>query len=52
MALKMLTQGHPVYFYENIEGGHGGAADLKQRIFLDALERTFLCKVLLGKLAD
>jgi len=27
----------PVYYYENIEGGHGGAADAKQSAFMTAL---------------
>lgn len=32
----------PMYYYENIEGGHGGAADAKQRAFMDALYLHFL----------
>jgi prolyl oligopeptidase len=32
----------PVLYYENIEGGHGGAADNKQRAFMDALGWMFL----------
>ena len=35
-----------VYYYENIEGGHGGAADNKQRAFMTALAYSFLWKVL------
>ena len=31
MVAKMMAQGHDVAYYENIEGGHGGAADNKQR---------------------
>ncbi|MGL4551014.1 MAG: prolyl oligopeptidase family serine peptidase, partial [Gemmataceae bacterium] len=38
--------GHDVLFYENIEGGHGGAADNKQAAFMDALAYTFLWKQL------
>ena len=30
MVAKMKAQGHDVLYYENIEGGHGGAADNKQ----------------------
>ncbi|WAL67426.1 prolyl oligopeptidase family serine peptidase [Amycolatopsis cynarae] len=30
MVAKMLEQGHDVRYYENIEGGHGGAADNEQ----------------------
>jgi prolyl oligopeptidase len=38
----MLEQGHPVLYYENIEGGHGGAADNLQRANLQALEFSYL----------
>jgi prolyl oligopeptidase len=31
-----------VYFYENIEGGHGGAADTKQQAFMNVLYIEFL----------
>jgi len=31
-----------VYYYENVEGGHGGAADSKQSAFMTALARDFL----------
>jgi prolyl oligopeptidase len=42
MTALLLEQGKDVLYYENIEGGHGGAADNKQRAFLDALGWTFL----------
>jgi len=42
MTALLLEQGKEVHYYENIEGGHGGAADNKQRAFLDALGWTFL----------
>jgi prolyl oligopeptidase len=42
MAAKMLEQGHNLLYYENTEGGHGGAADNKQLAFMSALEYTFL----------
>jgi len=42
MAARMLALGHPVLYYENIEGGHGGAADNEQRATLQALEFTYL----------
>jgi len=32
-----------VFYFENIEGGHGGAADLKQQAFMKALTLKFLC---------
>ena len=49
MAARMLEQGHQVLYYENIEGGHGGAADNSQRAHLLALENSFLWKALGGK---
>jgi prolyl oligopeptidase len=42
MAARMMEQGHDVLYYENIEGGHGGAANNAQRANLVALENTFL----------
>ena len=42
MAARMREQGHPVLYYENLEGGHGGAADNPQRAHLQALEISFL----------
>jgi prolyl oligopeptidase len=42
MAARMLAQGHDVMYYENIEGGHGGAADNAQRAHLQALEFSYL----------
>merc|ERR1711972_805592 len=35
-----------VYYWENIEGGHGGAADNKQRAFMWALTYEFLWSVI------
>jgi prolyl oligopeptidase len=42
MVAKMKDQGHDVMYYENIEGGHAGAADNKQAAFMQALAYTFL----------
>jgi prolyl oligopeptidase len=42
MVAMMREQGHDVLLYENIEGGHGAAADNKQSAFMDALAFTFL----------
>jgi prolyl oligopeptidase len=42
MVAKMLAQGHDPLYYENIEGGHGGAADNEQRAHLQALEFAYL----------
>ena len=46
MAARMLEQGHPVLYWENIEGGHGGAADNAQRARMVALEYAFLWREL------
>jgi len=46
MAAKMHEQGHEVLYFENIEGGHGGAADNKQAAYMSALAYTFLIKEL------
>jgi prolyl oligopeptidase len=35
-----------VWYYENIEGGHAGAADNRQLAYMTALEYTFLWKML------
>lgn len=50
MAARMMEQGHRVLYYENIEGGHGGAADNAQRAQLLALEYSFLWRELGGGL--
>jgi prolyl oligopeptidase len=42
MHARMLESGQDVRYYENIEGGHGGAADNKQAAHMDALYLTFL----------
>jgi len=42
MAARMLAQGHDVLYYENIEGGHGGAADAAQKAHMQALELSYL----------
>lgn len=42
MAARMLSQGHDVQYFENTEGGHGGAANLEQSVRMQALSFTFL----------
>jgi prolyl oligopeptidase len=42
MMAKMLDAGKDVRYYENIEGGHGGAANNKQSAHMSALAYTFL----------
>jgi prolyl oligopeptidase len=42
MTARLREFGKPVLYYENIEGGHGGAADNRQRAFMEALGYRFL----------
>ncbi len=49
MAARMFEQGHPLLYWENIEGGHGGAADNGQRAQMQALEYSFLWQQLSGR---
>jgi prolyl oligopeptidase len=49
MAARMLEQGHAVLYWENIEGGHGGAADNAQKAQMQALEFAFLWQQLGGR---
>ena len=42
MAARMLDAGKDVRYYENIEGGHGGAANNAQSAHMNALAYTFL----------
>lgn len=46
MAAKMLSEGHEVLYFENIEGGHGGAADNQQLAMMQALEYSHLWREL------
>ena len=46
MMARMLEQGHEVYYYENIEGGHAGSANNAQVAYRSALQYTFLLKEL------
>jgi prolyl oligopeptidase len=46
MAARLIEYGKNVLTYENIEGGHGGAADNRQKAFMDALAWTFFTRQL------
>ena len=46
MMAKLEALGHPALYYENIEGGHGGAATNKQQAFMQSLAWTFLASEL------
>ncbi len=42
MAARMEAQGHPIYYYENIDGGHSGVANLKESAYRSALMLAYL----------
>jgi prolyl oligopeptidase len=42
MMARMRDMGHDVRYYENIEGGHGGAANNEQAAHMSSLAYTFL----------
>jgi prolyl oligopeptidase len=46
MVAKMQSLGHPVYYYENTEGGHGAGSTNAQRAHINALEYAYLWKML------
>ncbi|CAN7213053.1 prolyl oligopeptidase family serine peptidase [Mycolicibacterium frederiksbergense] len=48
MTAALEGAGHPVSYYENIEGGHGGAADNAQAAFRAALIYRYLWRTLGG----
>ncbi|AOE49714.1 prolyl oligopeptidase family serine peptidase [Kangiella sediminilitoris] len=47
MVAKMTDQGHDLLYYENTEGGHGGAANNEQSAKLNALVYTYLADQLM-----
>jgi prolyl oligopeptidase len=46
MAARLQEVGADFIYYENVEGGHSGAADLEQRIVATALDYTYLYQML------
>jgi prolyl oligopeptidase len=46
MVARMLSLEHPVYYFENTEGGHGAGVVSKQTARVTALEYTYLWKML------
>ena len=46
MVARMLEQGHPVYYFENTEGGHGSGTVSKQTAYVTALEYAYLWMML------
>ena len=49
MVAALQDAGHQVWLYENIEGGHAGAADNEQAAFKAALSYSFLWRTLGGQ---
>ena len=47
MVARMLGLGADPLYFENIEGGHGAAADLEQKAKRSALEYTYLARLLI-----
>jgi prolyl oligopeptidase len=46
MVAKLEAQGHPVYYFENTEGGHGSGAVNKQTARVGALQYSYLWMML------
>ncbi len=49
MVARMQELGHPVYYFENVEGGHGAGVVNKQTAHVTALEYAYLWKMLGGR---
>jgi prolyl oligopeptidase len=47
MVARMLDQGHEVLYFENMEGGHAGAANNEQRALVMSLEFAHLAAQLM-----
>jgi prolyl oligopeptidase len=43
----MAEYGYPYYYYENTDGGHAAAANLKETAKRQALEYTYLTRKLM-----
>jgi prolyl oligopeptidase len=46
MVAKLEAQGHPVYYFENTEGGHGSGAVNRQKARVTALQYAYLWMML------
>ena len=46
MVARMTEMKKPVYYYENLEGGHSAAANNNQRAYMWALSYAYLWKQL------
>ncbi|MGF1544369.1 MAG: prolyl oligopeptidase family protein [Parvularculaceae bacterium] len=52
MAARMREHGHDFLYYENIEGGHGAAANLDQLAYRAALQYAYFWSTLGGRATD
>ncbi len=52
MAAKMADMGHEFFYYENIEGGHGGTANQEQLAMRTALEYAYFVRMLMPTIWD
>jgi prolyl oligopeptidase len=46
MAARMAEYGHPIYYYENVDGGHAGVANLKENAYRAALFVAYMTREL------
>jgi prolyl oligopeptidase len=46
MVAKMEDMGHPVFYFENMEGGHGSGTTSKQQSQVLALQYAYLWQML------
>ncbi len=46
MVARMTEMGHPIYYFENIEGGHGSGSTNRQRAEIKSLEFAYLWTML------
>jgi len=47
MVARMREQGHPLYYFENTEGGHGGSANHEQAAVIAALQIVYMKRQLM-----
>lgn len=52
MAAKLDAMGYDYYYYENMEGGHGGTANQKQLAMRTALEYSYFIRMLMPAVWD
>lgn len=52
MAAKLDDMGYDFFYYENVEGGHGGTANQQQLAMRTALEYAYFARMLMPSLWD